>query len=181
MLAIPLLYRPGVNICQVQEAGLSFYSYIILIKILHGKNRQLFITLYWIGIFVVFVFKIAITILRLQDILGGTLSRVLIIDRMHIGYFVGIALVEMLSSYFLLRKFLRAQQTSSELAQRGASGGLFSYLMRSTEIRLMMLTVIGLTRSITYSFQTTAQSATSISGEVDRFVVVLECMFPIVM
>lgn len=166
------------NIMQVQEAGLSFYSYIILNRILHGHSRKVFISLYWTGIFVIFTFKLAITVLRLKDILNGNIKNVLLIDRMHIGYFVGIALVEMLSSYFLLRKFFSAQSSSMEIQSHV---GLFSYLMRSTEIRLGILTLIGISRSITYSFQATAQSATNVAGQIDRFVVVLECMFPIVM
>jgi hypothetical protein len=53
--------------------------------------------------------------------------------------------------------------------------------MRSTEIRLTTLAAIGFSRAITYSFQTTAQSATTVAGQVDRFVYTLECLFPIIM
>jgi len=41
--------------------------------------------------------------------------------------------------------------------------------------------VIGITRCITISFQKTAQSATSTAGELDRFVVLWENMFPVIM
>ena len=115
---------------------------------------------------------------RVKDILQETQIRVTLIDRLHIGYFVGIALAEMLSSYFLLRKFFSAQRSSVDMK---SNVGLFRHLTRSTEIRLAVLTLIGITRSITYSFQTTAQSATTVSGQVDRFVTTLECLFPIVM
>jgi hypothetical protein len=54
-------------------------------------------------------------------------------------------------------------------------------LMRSTEIRLATLAVIGFSRAITYSFQTTAQSATTTASQLDRFVYTLECMFPVML
>jgi hypothetical protein len=129
-------------------------------------------------ILIITVFRFAICVSRIQDILENSNSRVDFIDHMHIGYFTSIALVEILSSYFLLRKFFSAQSGSAQVNSRL---GLFKYLTRSTEIRLAALTLIGITRAITYSFQTTAQSATATSGQVDRFVTTLECLFPIVM
>jgi hypothetical protein len=106
-----------------------------------------------------------------------SLDKVWPIDHLHIGYFLGIAAVEGLSS-FLLRKFFSARSTSRDIDSKV---GLFSYLMCSTELRVSTLMLIGITRTITYSFQTTARSATRPSRQVDRFVVVLECMFPTVM
>ena len=135
-------------------------------------------TTYWVLIAIVAIFKMAIMSERVKDILQKTQSRVVLIDRLHIGYFVGIALTEMLSSYFLLRKCFSAQRSSADIK---SNVGLFKHLTRSTEIRLAALTLIGITRSITYSFQTTAQSATTVSGQVDRFVTTLECLFPMVM
>lgn len=119
-----------------------------------------------------------ILVRRVQDILENTLVRVPLIDKLHIGYFIGIVAIEGLSSFFLLRKFFAARSSSKVIDSKV---GLFSYLMRSTEIRLTALMLIGITRTITYSFQTSAQSATAVSGQVDRFVTTLECMFPIVM
>jgi hypothetical protein len=163
---------------QIQEAGLSFYSYEILIRVLRGRDRRMFMILFWIMIAIITVFRCVICVSRVQDIMQNGTSRTDLIDHMHIGYFTSIALVEMLSSYFLLRKFFSAKSGSAEINSRI---GLFKYLTRSTEIRLAVLTLIGITRAITYSFQTTAQSATSTSGQVDRFVATLECLFPIVM
>lgn len=163
---------------QIQEAGLSLYSYQILIRLLRGKDRKIFIIAYWALIFIIALFKTLIAVARVQDILGDSVSRVDLIDHLHVGYFVGIALVEAFSSYFLLRKFFTARKES---VQVDSKVGLFSYLTRSTEIRLAALTLIGITRSITYSFQTTTQTATTVSGQLDRFVTTLECLFPIVM
>jgi hypothetical protein len=141
---------------------------------LRNKDRKIFIIAYWVLICIVAIFKTLIAVARVQDILGDSVSRVDLIDHLHVGYFVGIAVVEALSSYFLLRKFFTAK---TESAQVDSKVGLFSYLTRSTEIRLAALTLIGITRAITYSFQTTAQSATTASGQLDRFVTTLECLF----
>jgi hypothetical protein len=113
-----------------------------------------------------------------QNILENSTSRVDFIAHMHCGYFVSIALVEPLSSYFLLRKFFAAQ---SEPTKINSKVGLFSYLTRSTEIRLAVLTVIGVTRAVAYSFQRTTQSPTGTSGQLDRFLATAECLFPIIM
>ena len=133
---------------------------------------------FWLMIVVIIIFRTTICVSRVQDIVQSSISRTQLIDHMHIGYFTSIALIEMLSAFFLLRKFFSARSSSVEVDSKT---GLFRYLTRSTEIRLTVLSLIGFTRAITYSFQTTAQSATSISGQVDRFVYTLECMFPIVM
>ena len=163
---------------KIQEAGLSFYSYQILIRILHRRERTIFIVGYWILIAIVLAFKIQITVRDVQDILSDSLDRILLVDHLHIGYFLGIAAAEGLSAFFLLRKFFTARSASRDIDSKV---GLFSYLTRSTELRVSTLVLIGVARTITYSFQTTAQSATKPSGQIDRFVVVLEGMFPIVM
>lgn len=115
---------------------------------------------------------------RARDILAGSNSRQSTIDHLHIGYFSTIALVECISAFFLLRKFASARKASIEAS---STSGLFSYLMRSTEIRLATLAVIGFSRAITYSFQTTAQSATTAASQLDRFVYTLECVFPMML
>lgn len=105
------------------------------------------------------------------------------IDRLHTGYFISIAIVEIVSAFFLLRMFLAAQAARAVVAKEdnNPAGSLFRTLIRSTEIRLATLALVGITRAITYSFQEDAQSAQGVSGQVDRFAYSLECMFPIVM
>ena len=165
---------------KIQEAGLSFYSYQILIRILPNHERKTFMLVFWFFITAISSFKISILIARVLDILQGTITRIPLIDHLHVGYFLGIAFNEGLCSYFLLKKFFHARRDVRTIeGERGV--GLFSYLTRSTEMRLTALTLIGVTRTITYSFQTTAQSATSVSGQVDRFVTTLECLFPMIM
>jgi hypothetical protein len=157
---------------------MSFYSYLILIRVLKHRDRLVFMLLFWGIMLVILILRCLILASRARDILTGTSAQQDLISRLHIGYFTAIAVVEIVSSYFLLRVFAVARTTSAELSSKIS---LFHYLMRSTEIRLASLALIGITRSVTYSFQTTAQAATSIAGQVDRFVFCMECMFPVML
>ena len=157
---------------------MSFYSYIILIRVLSHRDRKVFMFLFWTMITVITSIRIVILTSRARDILNGSTSLQPLVDHLHIGYFSSIAVIECVSAFFLLRKFASARRTSLEASSKS---GLFSYLMRSTEIRLATLALIGFSRAITYSFQTTAQSATTVASQVDRFVFTLECLFPIMM
>lgn len=163
---------------QIQEAGLSFYSYFILVRVLNKKSRTIFMSLFWFIMAALVVIRILILSNRARDILEGVSTRQNLIDHLHIGYFSAIALVECLSAFFLLRKFALAKRNSIEAS---STSGLFQYLMRSTEVRLTILAAIGFSRAITYSFQTAAQKATNVASQVDRFVYTLECIFPVMM
>lgn len=163
---------------QIQEAGLSFYSYIILIRVLKAKARVMFMCIFWFLIAIITALRTGILACRARNILSDNNNYQRLISQLHIGYFISIALIEVVSAGFLLKKFAAAQKTSKEAKART---GLFSYLMRSTEIRLASLALIGITRAVTYSFQETAQSATNTASQVDRFVYTMECMFPVMM
>jgi hypothetical protein len=145
-------------------------------KILERHSRIIFMMLFWILIAAISSLRAAILIIRVQYILDGSqVSEALrTINSLHIGYFISIALVECLSAFFLLHKFNWAHRFALEAS-------LFSYLMRSTEIRLALLALVGVTRAVTYSFQATAQSATTVANQLDRFAYTLECMFPVMM
>ncbi|KAH7317065.1 hypothetical protein B0I35DRAFT_504414 [Stachybotrys elegans] len=160
----------------IQEAGLSFYSYVILTKVLVKTSRIVFLSLFWFLIAVISTLRIVILIIRAKYIIGGSTDNDMLhtINSLHIGYFTSIAVIECLSAVFLLRKFHWARWSALNV-------NLFSYLMRSTEIRLALLALIGIMRAVTYSFQTTAQSATSLASQLDRFAYTLECMFPVMM
>jgi hypothetical protein len=163
---------------QVQEAGLSFYGYVILRRILHDRQWYIFATLFWTIMLAIVVVRIMIAITRARSIIGGDTGLQTTVNHLHTAYFPLIALVECVSAYYLLSTFAKANRNSLERAIRT---GLFRYLMRSTEVRLTFLAVIGTMRAITYSFQSTAQSATDMSGQIDRFCYTLECLFPIVL
>ncbi|KAH7090067.1 hypothetical protein BKA62DRAFT_789475 [Auriculariales sp. MPI-PUGE-AT-0066] len=164
----------------VQEAGLSFYSYIILARWLKGTARTIFLTMFWSLLAVIIALRGAILVSRIQFTLDKvaepqtTARRQAIINHLHSGYFSAIALVELNSAFFLLRNFSRARRFAN-------TESVLGHLMRSTEVRLALLALIGVTRAVTYSFQTAIQSANSVASQIDRFVYTTECLFPIVM
>ncbi|KAF7555779.1 hypothetical protein G7Z17_g1915 [Cylindrodendrum hubeiense] len=162
----------------IQEAGLSFYSYVILSRVLRNRRWQIFAALFWTIIVVIAALRIMIAVTRVRSILDGGDSFQKLINNLHIGYFVSIAVIECVSAYFLITVFASAKTTSLKAAIKT---GLFRYLMRSSEIRLALLAVLGVMRAVTYSFQTSAQSATNIASQVDRFAYTMECLFPFVM
>lgn len=127
---------------------------------------------------VILAIRMVILVSRAMDNMNGTIDLQYRIDHLHVGYFVSIAVVETLSSFYLLRIFNAAKATSAVICSKN---DLFHHLMRSTEIRLATLSLVGITRAITYSFQTAAQSATSVASQVDRFAYTLECVFPVLM
>ncbi|KAH7391687.1 hypothetical protein BKA66DRAFT_568102 [Pyrenochaeta sp. MPI-SDFR-AT-0127] len=161
----------------VQEAGLSFYSYMILRRVLKARARIVFLSLFWFIIALISGLRMAILVCRAQDTIDGDDSLQKFISRLHIGYFVFIAVVEIVSAFFLIRIFNAARKQSVAIVGRA---GLFSYLTQSTELRLATLALIGITRAITYSFQKTTK-ASDVTGQLDRFVYTLECMFPMIM
>lgn len=163
---------------QVEEAGLSLYSYLVLIPILSMNSRVRFRACYWCMVIFIAASKLAILALRVRYLLTILQSLLRIIDHLHIVYFCGIALVEILSAALLLKQLKLAHRISPNAA---LCGGLFKYLMRSTEIHVALLCLIGVSRSVSYSFQVTAQSATTIAGEFDRFAATLEIMLPVTM
>ena len=167
------------NDAQIQEAGLSFYSYQILNSILMNRDRRIFLALFWSVIAVIVVLRGTILVTRAIDNLNRTSNYQKRINNLHVGYFVAIALVECISSVFLLRVFAAAKKASAVISRSRPS--LFRHLTRSTELRLATLSLIGFTRAVTYSFQNAAQKATSVASQVDRFVYTLECLFPVLL
>ncbi|KAL2266726.1 hypothetical protein VTJ83DRAFT_6078 [Remersonia thermophila] len=163
----------------IQEAGLSFYSYLILRRVLRHTSRVVFITMFWSIMLAIATVRVMIAQTRARLILNDDTSLQKTINRLHMAYFPLIALVECLSAYFLLSTFARAKTTG--IMTTGTRMGLFRYLMRSTEIRLALLAIIGIMRAVTYSFQVDAQSATHTASQVDRFAYTLECLFPMIM
>ncbi|KUL83132.1 hypothetical protein ZTR_11004 [Talaromyces verruculosus] len=162
----------------IQEVGLTFYSYFILVRVLQSRYRIIFMSLFWVLVAATTVLRCLIAATRVRSILDTSLNLQTTIDHLHIGYFSLIALIECLSAFFLLRKFAQAHRASQDVASKS---GLFSYLLKSTEIRLATLALIGVSRAITYSSQSAAQSATSVASQIDRFVYTLETLFPVML
>ncbi|KAH7143792.1 hypothetical protein EDB81DRAFT_507182 [Dactylonectria macrodidyma] len=162
----------------IQEAGLSFYSYIILSRVLRNRRWHVFAALFWLIMIIICALRIMIAVVRVKSIMNGDDAYQKTINNLHIGYFVSIAVVECVSAYFLITVFASAKTTSLKAAIKT---GLIRYLMRSTEVRLALLAVLGVMRAITYSFQSSAQSATNLASQIDRFAYTMECLFPFVM
>jgi hypothetical protein len=134
--------------------------------------------LFWVIMIGIVVIRTFIAIFRFGMIKNGGDSRQELINHLHIGYFVLIASVECVSAFFLIRTFAEGLKTSAMASIRNHP---FRYLMRSTELRLALLAVLGTMRAVTYSFQATAQSATSVASQLDRFAYTMECLFPIML
>ena len=180
----------------IQEAGLSFYSYQILRRFLRGRSRIIFLSLFWTLMASIFSFRLTILISRAQDLIGGGNSRQYLINHLHNGYFGSIAIVEILSSIFLLRIFAEGKRSSQVLATGNnlfkqltsmqwiplhSSHPLINCRIVSTELRVSSLALVGIGRAVAYSFQVEAQSATSVASQFDRFFFTLENYFPVVM
>ncbi|KXH48485.1 hypothetical protein CSIM01_04864 [Colletotrichum simmondsii] len=163
---------------MIQEVGLSFYSYVLLRRILKDLGWKIFNSLFWIMVLSIISIRIMIAASRAKFILRGNTNLQSTVNNLHIGYFVLIASLECISSFFLLKTFAEVKSTSLRAALKG---GLFKYLMRSTEVRLATLALVGTMRAVTYSFQIAAQSATNAASQIDRFAYTLECLFPVVM
>ena len=119
----------------------------------------------------------AIAATRVKYILGGNIGYQDTVNRLHMAYFPLLAVLECLSAYYLLTTFAKVKMNAFK---RASKSSLFQYLMRSTEVRLALLALVGIMRAVTYSFQQTAQSATNIAGQIDRFAYTLECLFPMI-
>ncbi|KAL4868000.1 hypothetical protein BDV12DRAFT_170452 [Aspergillus spectabilis] len=164
----------------IQESGLSFYSYIILTHILHRRCRTIFLAIFWTLIVSIVAIRVTIAIGRAIQLAENNYASQDIVSRLHIGYFVAIALLESWSSFFLIKSMAKACRSAPRSSSGGGSG-IFLYLMRSAELRLAALCFIGISRAVTYSSQKKRQSATTTASQVDRFTYTLECLFPIIM
>ncbi|EGU86615.1 hypothetical protein FOQG_19218 [Fusarium oxysporum f. sp. raphani 54005] len=162
----------------LQEAGLLFYSYIILKRVLQGARWRVFSSLFWTGIAGVIIVRIIIIVFRVRSILNGNNDLLATINHIHIAYFGLIAMLECLSAYFLLVLFTSARASSVEIAR---NGGLFQYLSRSTEARVALLALQGTFRAITHSFKTAGQTAENIATQLDRFTYALFCLYSMVL
>lgn len=138
----------------------------------------IFAGLFWTITLAVVAVRIMIAATRVRLIISGDGGLQRTVNHLHMAYFPLIAVLECVSASYLLIIFAKAKISAR---QRATKMGLFRYLMRSTEVRLALLAVIGVMRAVTHSFRTSAQSANNLASQVDRFAYTLECLFPIIM
>ncbi|KAH7254784.1 hypothetical protein MRS44_016554 [Fusarium solani] len=162
----------------IQEVGLLGYSYMILQQLLTGSRRRVFQGLFWSFIGVIVVVRVVIIVFRVQYILHGNASHLVTVNYVHIGYFGSIAILECISAYFLITTLVAAERASLQAALRV---GLFRYLARSTEIRVALLAVQGVFRTVTHAIKTPGQQVSNIGSQLDRFAYALLCLFPVVL
>ncbi|KAH7308927.1 hypothetical protein B0I35DRAFT_441007 [Stachybotrys elegans] len=175
---------------MVQEAGLPFYGYAILAPVLCGIERVIFLTIFWGLVVVIFFFRIAVLVLDTRYVIINDPSpdhlalHTALVNRLHLAYFLPIAMAETVSAVFLLMRFSRTLRASKS-GGLGGGGRLYRYLMRSTEIRLASLAFIGITRAISFSFRVEGSSRVEgpypLAGQIDRFMYILGCLFPFIM
>ncbi|KAM5350057.1 hypothetical protein ACJ41O_006562 [Fusarium nematophilum] len=163
-----------------QEAGLLFYSYIILKRVLRGARWRVFASTFWTGVIGIIVTRIAIAVFRVRSILTDPNDMPLLhtINYLHIAYFGLMAILECVGAYFLLAVFTSARASSVQIA---LNVGFFRYLSRSTEGRVAILAVQGIFRAVTHSIKTPGQTAENIASQLDRFAYTLFCLFPMVL
>lgn len=154
-----------------------FYSYAILSRIIAGRELKIFRALFWAFMLAILVVRALIAANRAGGILHGTDVQVTI-NNLHIAYFTCIALVECVSAFFLLRKLVSVQRS---LMKASLTSNTSSHLLRSTEVRVAALALIGGARAVTYYFQPPGQEAASVASQIDRFIYTFECMFPVMM
>ncbi|OAQ62462.1 hypothetical protein VFPPC_16659 [Pochonia chlamydosporia 170] len=162
----------------IQEAGLNFYGYIILTYIVRGRERVIFMTLFWALMVILACFRVAILVVRIHFILDNNSPALeLTLGYLHVAYFITIALIECVSAVFLLRTFRMALR-SSEFLSSDASH--LHYLVRSTEVRLSTLALIGIMRAVVFPLQFVFTEE-GLAGQLDHFASILESLFPVVM
>jgi hypothetical protein len=151
---------------------------MILVRLLPKRQLIILRGIFWSLMVVICSTRGVILTQRARTILDPAMDLKHVINGMHIGYFISLALVESTSATFLIRVFLSAKKTSMQVSQRAV---LFRHLMRSTEIRQAILAILGITRAVTYFFQPSLQASTNTASQIDRFIYTLECLFPIML
>ncbi|EAQ83667.1 hypothetical protein CHGG_10071 [Chaetomium globosum CBS 148.51] len=163
---------------MIQEAGMSLYSYVILSRILRDRQWYVYAGLFWTTMVAIVVVRINIAVTRVMYINSQNAALQRTVNYLHMAYFPFIAILESVNAFYLLRTFTHAQMSC---LRRQSKASLLRYLMRSTEVRLALLALVGIMRAVTYWFQDRAQRATNLASQVDRFCYTMECLFPIIM
>ncbi|OAQ57402.1 hypothetical protein VFPPC_12471 [Pochonia chlamydosporia 170] len=153
----------------VQEAGLPFYSYMILASALHSAERMVFQALFWTLMLLSVALRCAGLVVEVRFIAEQNISADLyktVTRRLTVAGFVTMALVECTSAVFLLKIF---RSVLRSLPSPESSGTLYHYLMRSTEIRVASLALIGVMRAVTFSWYAVGTGGDGgLAGQLDR-------------
>ncbi|KAK8065850.1 hypothetical protein PG997_012597 [Apiospora hydei] len=115
----------------IQEAGLPFYSDAILSRMLYMRTKLAFMLTFWTLMLGIVALRTMILTERVRYLMGDSSTAELqtLINRLHMGSFISIAVIECISSALLLLKFNSARRISVKAALQSGTGVLFSYLM----------------------------------------------------
>ncbi len=160
--------------CQATEAGVTFYSYCILVRLLKGTPRRVFMLGFWLLMLTIVGVRFTLTFYRVELSRGRYVFDDLPFwHPLHVTYFAIVTAIETWSAFFLLRTFFAARRLSAHTSVRNKL--LFAELIRSTEFRLALLAIIGLLRLIQWA------RPNNIAAYFDRLSYITCAMFPIVM
>lgn len=123
-------------------------------------------------------FKLSILYFRLDYLSAPSITSLNLIEKLHIGYFISLALCECLGATFLIRSFRAARRI---LSNDTTTNHFFQHMLNSTHIRVSLLALIGTSRAVIYPFQSSAQAAVSVAGQIDRLIYTFENLFPILL
>ncbi|KAK2470274.1 hypothetical protein H9L39_17891 [Fusarium oxysporum f. sp. albedinis] len=166
---------------MIQEGALPLYGCMILVPILHNGERLVFLILFWVLMLVFVTLRLVFMVLAVLLMLGK-IPRVQIqatLNNIQITCFVAIALAESTTAVFLLKVFRLALRSS--MTSPLSSGKLYRFLIRSTQIRIAMLALIGIGRAVTYPLRIKESKNKGVVTQLDTFLYTLEVLFPIVM
>lgn len=165
---------------QVQEAGINFYSYFILVQLLRRRARLAFMAVFWCFAVAITTVRTSIAAFRVRTVLGtGSITNNSnVVYYLHVLFFVLIAFLEIIAFCTLLLKFYSASRISSR--ERLPPKTLYPCLMKSTILRLGMLVLVGISRTITFSFLLSNHETYSTARTADTCAYIVECAFPII-
>ncbi|OAQ69827.1 hypothetical protein VFPPC_02403 [Pochonia chlamydosporia 170] len=152
---------------MISEGMQPFYSYLILVPILHSRERKIFVTLFWVLMLLFAALRVVVNVIEVLFILGEIPEALFqaVITKLAMACFMAIALAECTSSVFLLKTFVLALRSSRTGPLSG--GRLYRFLIRSTEIRVATLAFVGIGRTVTYPLRADSSNTEIPSNSVD--------------
>lgn len=136
---------------------------------------------FWCFAAVLSTVRICIAAFRVRSVLGtaSTANDSRVVYYCHVLFFALIASLEIAASCTLLAKYRSASRVSSR--ERMLSSTLYPYLMKSTIIRLGMLALVGISRTITFYFLVPTRTPDSSARTADSCAYTIECAFPAIL
>lgn len=125
--------------------------------------------------------RTSIAAFRVRSVLGtkSSVDNNRIVYYLHVVFFSLIALLEIVASCTLIMKYYSASRVSSR--ERLPSSPLYPYLMKSTIVRLGILALAGISRTVTFYFLVPSRTPDSTARTLDSCAYTVECAFPVIL